>query len=210
MSSPENEKDRSGHPSSDEFLLQAATLQRQSEQVLSKLDLIGRWSRVGRVVSVGSSRFGLMTSPNLDFEIYVEKPAIDIGFDTIRDLAGISGVESVVYRNFMGTPDPGLYWRIDYRDIEGKLWDIDQWLVPFDHPHTGMAERFVDSMCRVLTDTTRKTILEIKSARPELGSFRGIDAYMAVIRDHVSGVEEFRDWLKKNPPVFERIETWCP
>lgn len=197
-------------PSSHALLERADTLQSRAREVVETLGLIRRWGQVGRVAPVGSSQFGLMASTNLDFEIYVERPEIRAGFDVIQGIAEIPGVQQVLYLNFLGTPDPGLYWRVDYTDDEGTLWDVDQWLVPNDHPHAGVAERLVTSMRQALTAETRRVILEIKAARPELPKCRGIDVYKAVLKDHIRTPEAFAQWFEANPPSMEAIETWHP
>ncbi|WP_281241511.1 hypothetical protein [Sporomusa acidovorans] len=38
-----------------------------------------------------------MTTPNLDLEIYVEEPDLRAGFDTVRDIAAITGIVHVLY-----------------------------------------------------------------------------------------------------------------
>ena len=191
-------------------LKRAEFLQSQARKVLSDLNLVERWGNVGRVAAVGSSQFGVMASYNLDFEIYVDDPQIEVGFEVIQGMAQVPGVQQILYLNVLDTPDPGLYWRVDYRDAEGTMWDIDQWLVPNSHPYAGVAERLVESMRRVLTDEARRIILEIKTARPELPACRGIDIYKAVLRDGVRTKEEFEAWFRAHPPCLERIETWHP
>lgn len=186
----------------------AVELQKQAEKVIDELQIIRRWGLVGKTILVGSANFGLMTTPNLDFEIYVEEPDIRVGFDIVREIATISGVKQIEFLNFMGTSDPGLYWRIDYQDKNGVMWDIDNWLVPFSHPHAGMANNFAKAMKQALTDETRKIILEIKSQMPSERKFRGIDIYKAVLSGGVRDMDEFMKWIAINPPV--EMETWQP
>ncbi len=197
-------------PATKRLIQRAETLGRQARQVTTTLGLVKRWSTLGKVVEVGSSQFGLMTSPNLDMEIYVSHPDISQGFAIIQEIANQAGVESIVYHNFLETADPGLYWRIDYRDHEGLLWDIDQWLVPHNHPHAGMAERFATTMRETLTESSRRTILTLKDARDRLPAVRGIDIYRAVLSDKVETIEEFSEWLINDPPNPEEIVTWSP
>lgn len=189
-------------------LEKAVKLQKQANKVIEELQIRSRWGAVGNTVLVGSANFGLMTTPNLDFEIYVEEPDVRIGFDTIREFAAIPGVKQIQYLNFMGTSDPGLYWRIDYQDQQGVMWDIDNWLVPFSHPHAGMAENFATAMKKALTDETRQIILEIKSQRTPERKFRGIDIYKAVLDGGVRDMKQFMEWIAKYPPV--EMETWRP
>lgn len=197
-------------PDSEAIIRRADTLQAKAQEVIETLGLEPRWNQVGRVAKVGSSQFGLMASANLDFEIYVEKPEISVGFEVIQKIAQTPGVKQILYLNVLDTPDPGLYWRVDYVDGEGTLWDIDQWLVPNDHPHAGIAERLVESMRRALTDETRRIILEIKAARSEKLKCRGIDIYKAVLKENIRTPEAFMAWFSAHPPCLDAIETWHP
>lgn len=190
------------------YLDKALELQQQAQQVMEELKIRERWEVVGKTILVGSAKFGLMTTPNLDFEIYVEEPDVRIGFDTIRELATIPGVQQIQFLNFMATEDPGFYWRIDYLDPQGVMWDIDNWLVPFSHPHAGMAEGLAHAMTQTLTDETKQIILEIKSQRTPENNYRGIDVYKAVLSGGVRNREQFMKWMAINPPI--EMETWQP
>ena len=191
-----------------EYLEKAARLQKAAEAVMAELEICERWGKVGEIILVGSARFGLMASTNLDFEIYVEEPNINVGFETIKEFANVSGVKQIQYLNFLGTDDPGLYWRIDYEDAHGTLWDIDNWLVPFSHPHAGMADGFAQAMQKALTEEKKLTILQIKACFSPTKKYRGIDIYKAVLQGGVQSAEEFEQWIKENPPV--PMETWSP
>ncbi|MCC5466895.1 hypothetical protein [Pelosinus baikalensis] len=190
------------------YIEKAVELQKQANKVIEDLQIKGRWELVGNTILVGSANFGLMTTPNLDFEIYVKEPDVRIGFDTVRELAVIPGVKQIQFLNFMETSDPGFYWRIDYQDQQGIMWDIDNWLVPFSHPHAGMAERFAKAMKQALTDETRQIILEIKSQMTLENKCRGIDVYKAVLSGGVRDREQFIKWIAEYPPI--EMETCQP
>ena len=190
------------------YLEKAVNLQKQAYKIIEDLQIRDRWNMVGKTILVGSANFGLMTTPNLDFEIYVEQPDVRSGFDTVREIAAISGVKQIQFINFMGTSDPGLYWRIDYQDKDGLMWDIDNWLVPFSHPYAGMAEKFATAMKQALTTETKQIILEIKSQMAPQKKYRGIDVYKAVLSGGVRDSEQFEKWIVSNPPV--EMETWQP
>lgn len=191
-----------------EYLEKAARLQKAAEAVMAELEICERWGKVGQTILVGSARFGLLASTNLDFEIYVEEPNINVGFETIKEFANVPGVKQIQYLNFLGTDDPGLYWRIDYEDAHGMLWDIDNWLVPFSHPHAGMADGFAQAMQKALTEEKKLTILQIKACFSPTKKYRGIDIYKAVLQGGVQSAEEFEQWIKEHPPVL--METWSP
>lgn len=189
----------------------ADLLQKRAYQIVAETRILELWKKVGKTYLVGSMRFGLMTVPNIDMEIYVEKPDVREGFAVMSEIALLSGVVRIQYHNFLSTADPGLYWRVDYEDGEGVLWDFDNWLVPFDHPQAGMADAFATAMTRTLTQDLRRMILGIKSAIAGWGPEkkpRGIDIYKAVLEGGVRSEEEFVRWQIQNPP--EPMETWRP
>lgn len=197
-----------------DLLAQAARLQERAREVMAELKLEEIWSQQGRVVLVGSLRFGLMATPNIDLEVYTDRPQAGPGFAAVGRIAANPGVVQVQYLNFLNTPsDPGLYWRIDFQDRDGVIWDIDNWLVPHDHPHAGQADRLARAMEQCLTDDARRVILEIKTDlapdRPGGAKPRGVDIYRAVLSGGVKSTAQFQAWIERNPPG-EGIETWLP
>jgi hypothetical protein len=192
-----------------DLLNKAERLQTRAYEVMEELGLTAHWSRVGRVVLVGSVRFGLMASGNIDLEVYVDQPEASQGFGVIGEIASHPGVTCIEYHNFLATDDPGLYWRVDFQDADGVIWDIDNWLVPNSHPHAGLADGLAQAMSEKLTPETRDAILEIKAGLPAEGKVRGIEIYRAVMGGGVRGVEEFRRWNRQHP-ADEGIETWHP
>ena len=199
------------HDRKPDLLDDAERLGKRALEIVAETRIRELWEKVGRTFLVGSARFGLMRAPNIDFEIYVEKPDAKDGFAVMREIAALPNVTGIEYRNFLDTPDPGLYWRVDYRDGDGVLWDFDNWLVPYSHPHAGMADAFASAMERALTPDARRVILDLKTALagPAPGDKpRGIDVYRAVLEGGVRSPEEFRRWAERNPPP--PLETWRP
>lgn len=190
------------------LLQKAGELQERGWEVLTRLGLRERWSRVGRPVLVGSLRFGLMRHPNLDLEIYTDTPQVADGFAVVSELAQVPGVRQVFYLNAMDTPDQGLYWRVDYEDERGDLWDIDNWLVAHDHPNAGLADGLAAALEAKLTTEQRLAVLTIKSAQDRANKARGVDIYKAVMTGGVTTPEEFERWRLANPPA--EIELWRP
>jgi len=192
----------------NELLRQAEGLQAEALEVIEILGLRTRWEAVGETIMVGSARFGLMMSPNIDYEIYVDAPDARVGFGAISDIAAHPNVSKVEYHNFMNTSDPGLYWHLFYDAANGRQWDIDMWLVPNSHPNAGMADALASAMSETLTEPDRLRILEIKNNLPPDASARGVDIYKAVIQDGVTDVQGFLGWLRATPPP--EMETWRP
>jgi len=192
------------------LLVDADNLRTRSLATIERLGIERLWGEVGKVVLVGATRFGLMRKPNIDFEIYVDHPTVEAGFGVIRKLAAIPGVQEVRFLNFMSFPnDPGLYWQVFFQDGDGTRWDIDNWLVPFSHPHAGMADAFATAMQAALTDETRAIIMTIKTTMPADCGARGIDVYRAVLDDGVRTTGQFIKWLAAAGPR-DQIETWSP
>ncbi len=121
----------------DTLLERSARLARQAEDIMATLRVRELWGRLGRVVLVGSARYGLLNTPNIDFEIYVEQPDAATGAAIMTEIAAAPGVTGLVHHDFLDTSDPGLYWRLDYLAQDGERWDFDIWLVPFSHPFAG-------------------------------------------------------------------------
>ena len=190
------------------LLQKAAELQGRGWEVLRALGLLEAWAPVGRPMLVGSLRFGLMCHPNLDLEIYTEQPSVADGFAVVGRLAQLPGVRSVLFLNALNTPDQGLYWRIDYQDQRGDLWDIDNWLVAHDHPHAGLADGLARTLEAKLTEAQRLAILRIKNAQDPAHKARGVDIYKAVLTGGVATLPEFEHWRAAHPP--QEIELWRP
>jgi len=146
-------------------------------------------------------RFGLMRHPNLDLEIYTEAPQVAEGFAVVGELAQVPGVVQVQYFNAMDTADQGLYWRVDYRDERGDIWDIDNWLVAHDHPNAGLADGLASALEAKLTPAQRLAILTIKDAQDPDHKARGVDIYKAVLVGGVATPQEFEYWRSANPPA---------
>lgn len=196
------------------LLKRSARLAEQAEDIMATLRVRMLWGRLGRVVLVGSARYGLLHTPNIDIEVYVEQPDVTAGSAIMDEIAAIAGVTGMVHHDFMGTADPGLYWRLDYLAEDGEQWDFDIWLVPFSHPFAGLAETFALAMAQTLTPETRAAVLLLKAelaaraagcgtARP-----RGIDICKAVLEGGVRDAEGFDAWRRLNPP--QEMETWRP
>jgi len=190
-------------------------LARRAEALIARLRVRELWSRAGLVVPVGALRFGLMASPNIDYEIYAERPDPATGDAVMAELAAAPGVTGMERHDFMANPaDPGLYWRLDCRDVDGEAWDFDFWLVPFSHPHAGMAEAFARAMNAALTPWTRAIILPLKAALADRARTqgqarpRGVDIYRAVLDGCVRDMAGFDAWRAVNPPP--ELETWRP
>jgi hypothetical protein len=190
------------------WLEKAEEFQRQALGVIEEIGLLTKWEQVGKPILVGSVRFGLMTTPDIDLEIYVERQDIKAGFEVIQKFAMLPGVRKIRYSNELKTIHEGLYWLINYVDEKSVAWSIDNWMLSHYHPHAGVADKFARAMERALTLESRHRILEIKAKMPPELEVRRRDVYKAVLRDGIETSYEFQEWIKDNPPV--EIEHWRP
>ena len=192
----------------DDVLLRAEKRQERALSVIGRLGLLERWSCYGSPVLVGAIRYGLMVALDIDMEIYSDNPKIEDGFELMSEVARLPGVWKVRFSNELEGPDQGLYWQIRYRDEEGEVWKVDNWLVSHDHPHAHWGEKFEDAMQRALTNETRRAILEIKECLLGEAGVRGIDIYRAVLEGGVRRLDEFKDWLAEHEA--SGIILWLP
>ena len=77
-------------------------------------------------------------------------------------------------------------------------------LVTYD----GYFEKVAKRIAAVLTDETRRAILQLKFETPVTEKVMGVEYYQAVIRDGVRSYAEFEEW-RKQYPVTDVVE-WMP
>lgn len=195
----------------EHLLDKADALQIKALDIIKELEIFPLWEKLGKTYHVGASRTGLILEPDIDLETYVDIARPQDGFKVITEIAKSANIEHISYYNFLQTNDPGLYWKIEYKDSESTSWKIDHWLIPLSHPNAGMADRFASRISEILTNELRLGILTIKndarnSNEPEKP--RSIDIYKAVIKDGITDYNSFLIWQKNNPPPI--LETWSP
>jgi hypothetical protein len=184
---------------------------KRARRIIDELDLIGRWSRFGEPVVVGSVSTGLVVAPDIDMEIYAADPQIAQGFQVMAEVAESSNVVRVDFKNDFDTRGQWLYWEIHYQDEDRVLWNIETYFCGTGDPYAHMSERLTEAMAKVLTDEHRVAILAIKEALCESGLMKDLkstDIYRAVMDDSIRTVDTFLEWIKTNKA--ERIEEWLP
>jgi hypothetical protein len=178
---------------SDELLHRQEQRQRAVHEILTHLDLMERWAKVGEPRLVGAAAYGLVVAPDIDIEIYCDAPTVDLGFAVVSDLAGQPGVWKVRFSNELDGPNQGLYWQLRYRAEDAEVWKVDMWLLGHDHPGPRSVD-LVESMKRALTDETRAAILGVKETLLGEPSVHSIEIYEAILDGGVRSAAEFRTW----------------
>ncbi|KAA0560124.1 hypothetical protein F0342_24255 [Bacillus sp. CH30_1T] len=167
-------------------------------EILSELDIIEKWGEVGEVHLVGATAYNLMVNRDIDIETFCNTPCPQNVFKVLGDLATYRGVVEIKFHNYMNSPFKGLYSKLAYRypdNTEGILWNVDMWLFPSNH--TGPLSRdLVGFMNKVITDKSRKSILDIKENLVRLGlNYPSVFIYRAVLVDGIEGINHFLDWI---------------
>ena len=111
-------------------------------------------------------------------------------------------------RNALDAQDQCLEWHAWYADADERLWQIDMIHMPRGSAWDGYFERVADRISAVLTDETRRAVLQIKYDTPDEVKIMGIEYYQAVLRDGVRTYAEFEAWRAANP--VEGILEWMP
>ena len=117
-------------------------------------------------------------------------------------------IRRIEYGNLLDAQDQCLEWHAWYADADERLWQIDMIHMPRGSAWDGYFERVADRIAAVLTDETRRAVLQIKYDTPDEVKIMGIEYYQAVLRDGVRTYAEFEAWRAANP--VEGILEWMP
>ncbi len=141
--------------------------------LIEDLELVRRWSGVGRVELVGAVAYDLVVSADIDMEVFTRgTPRIHDGFRVLAELAEHPRVTKARFTNALGSEDQGLYWQLRCRDDEGEGWKVDTWTLERDHPGP-LSTSLVEPMRRAVGVEQRRQILTLKEARIG-GAMRGV------------------------------------
>ena len=188
----------------------AAANQQRAREVIRDTDLEAIWRSVGAEANlVGSLRTGLlMKHRDIDFHIYSSPLRMEESFAAMAQLAADPAVGRIECRNLLATDEACVEWHATYRDRDGDEWQLDMIHIVRGSRYDGYFERVADRISAVLTDETRRAVLQIKYDTPDEVKIMGIEYYQAVLRDGVRTYAEFEAWRAANP--VEGILEWMP
>ncbi len=188
----------------------AAANQQRAREVIRDSGLEAAWRSVGAEPNlVGSLRTGLlMTHRDIDFHIYSSPLRIADSFAAMTRIAENPRLRRIECGHLLGAQDQCLEWHAWYADADDRLWQIDMIHMPRGSAWDGYFERVADRISAVLTDETRRAVLQIKYDTPDGVKIMGIEYYQAVLRDGVRTYAEFEAWRAANP--VEGILEWMP
>ena len=188
----------------------AAANQQRAREVIRDTGLEAAWRAAGAEPNlVGSLRTGLlMKHRDIDFHIYSPSLNIADSFAAMTRIAANPRIRRIEYGNLLDAPDQCLEWHAWYADADDRLWQIDMIHMARGSAWEGYFERVADRIGAVLTDETRRALLQIKYDTPDEAKIMGIEYYQAVLRDGVRTYAEFEAWRAANP--VEGILEWMP
>lgn len=194
-----------------EILTLAAANQRRAGEILDELRLRELWQEAGtRAEVVGSLRSGLLCR-HLDIDLHVYTPAplrVEESFAVMARIARNPRIRRIEYANLLDAEDCCLEWHAQYKDRDGRVWQIDMIHMEEGSPWAGYFERVADRIATVLTAETREAILRLKYETPEGEKIPGIVYYRAVLEGGVRDAAAFENWLENHPA--EGIMKWIP
>lgn len=180
----------------------------QSMAILEDLNLLDRWRKVGTPCIVGAMGYGLQVAPDIDMEIFCDRPSVEAGFGVMAQVAPHPRIRKVRFANELDGPDRGLYFQLRYRHERGEEWKLDLWLVANDHPGP-LSRDLVTPMRRTLTDTTREAILTVKEyVLANRLNYPSIDIYRGVLEGGARSPAEFLAWHERVKPAG--LTNWRP
>ena len=167
----------------------AAANQQRAREVIRDTDLEAIWRSVGAEANlVGSLRTGLlMKHRDIDFHIYSSPLRVADSFAAMARLAENPRIRRIEYGNLLDAQDQCLEWHAWYADADERLWQIDMIHMPRGSAWDGYFERVADRISAVLTDETRRAVLQIKYDTPDEVKIMGIEYYQAVLRSMACG-----------------------
>ncbi|UVI33111.1 hypothetical protein [Paenibacillus spongiae] len=179
-----------------------------AKQILHDLNLLHLWSAVGEPKLVGAIAYNLIVNPDIDMEIYCDRPDAASGFQVLEQCVRNPHVIAARYSNHLHNENQGIYFQLRYKHEDDSIWKIDMWLLAHDHPGP-CAKDLVEPLSRALTDATREAILTIKEQiRLNGDSIASIRIYEAVIDYNIRTYKAFMDWHSKNND--QGLTIWKP
>ena len=149
-----------------------------------------------------------MTHRDIDFHIYTYPLELSDSFRAMAKLAENPCVKKIECANLLHTVEECVEWHAWFQEPEGELWQIDMIHIRKGSRYDGYFEKVAKRIAAVLTDETRRTILQLKFETPATEKVMGVEYYQAVIRDGVRSYAEFEEWRKQYPVTG--VVEWMP
>lgn len=178
-------------------LQRALHKKQQAKKIIQELQLSEKWSKIGDCHLVGAAAYDLIVSPDIDFETFCDEIHPDRIMQELAPLVANPNVMELKYHDYSKTDFNGHYFKLVYKERDTE-WTIDMWL--FSTNKEGALSRdMVPLMKRLLTNSSRKIILDIKEALIERSlQFPSIFIYQAVLEYGIKNIDDFLLWTTTN------------
>lgn len=188
----------------------ASRNQQRAWEIIESTNVIPIWESVGAKVNlVGSLSTGLlMKHRDIDLHIYTSPLNLADSFRAMAKLSKNVAIKKMECINLLHTVEACVEWHAWYQDSENELWQIDMIHIRKGSRYDGYFEKVAERLNAVLTDETRRAILNLKYETPETEKIIGIEYYQAVIQDGVRSYTEFEIWRQAHPVTG--IVEWMP
>ncbi|MFR2070723.1 MAG: phosphoglycerate mutase family protein [Bacteroides nordii] len=188
----------------------ASRNQQRAWEIIESTNVIPIWESVGAKVNlVGSLSTGLlMKHRDIDLHIYTSPLNLADSFRAMAKLSENVAIKKMECINLLYTVEACVEWHAWYQDSENELWQIDMIHIRKGSRYDGYFEKVAERLNAVLTDETRRAILNLKYETPETEKIIGIEYYQAVIQDGVRSYTEFEVWRQAHPVAG--IVEWIP
>ena len=167
--------------------------QQKAWEIIKKINVIPIWEGIGA---------------QIDFHIYTPSLNLADSFRAMARLAENTSVKKIECVNLLHTIEECIEWHAWYQDSDNTLWQFDMIHIRKGSRYDGYFEKVAERISSVLTDETKRAILQLKNETPESEKIMGIEYYQAVIRDGVRTYAGFEEWRKKHPVAG--VLEWMP
>lgn len=172
----------------------------EADTILYDLGLYDLLNKFGNTEVSGSYLLKLMTWRDLDIYLDSEKIDNETFFELGREISIKLNPSKMSFRNELIGRTPhlpkGLYWGV-HTTLFDQKWKIDIWAV---HPkEIRQKQSGVEDLMSKIDNYNRQSILELKNQLHSHPLYRktffSVDIYDAVLKDKVTSLDQFKEWL---------------
>ena len=193
-----------------DILDMAGRNQQKAWEIIESTRVIPIWESIGAKVNlVGSLSTGLlMKHRDIDLHIYTSPLSLADSFRAMAQFSENIAIKKMECVNLLHTVEACVEWHAWYQDSDNTLWQFDMIHIRKGSRYDGYFEKVAERISSVLTDETKRAILQLKNETPESEKIMGIEYYQAVIQDGVRTYAGFEEWRKKHPVAG--VLEWMP
>lgn len=184
--------------------------QQKAWEIIEKVNVIPIWESIGAQVNlVGSLRMGLlMKHRDIDFHIYTSSLSLADSFRAMAKLAENTSVKKIECVNLLHTVEACVEWHAWYQDSDNVLWQIDMIHIRKGSRYDGYFEKVAERISSVLTDETKRVILQLKMRHPKVKRLWGLNIIRLSYGMECGPMPGLKKWRKEHP--VGGVLEWMP